>query len=422
MHSPRTLYNVIKHIYTYSDKDIWINFFVSSRVNIRLPQNVKVQINQRTKYPKDGIVRLNIFSENEVTFNLRIRIPLWADSNMIKMKLNGQNVTAKRTKGCLIISRKWSTKDQVEIKFPISMRVETDILGTHEGSGSQVRVDGRLINAKRIGVFWGPLLLTVFRTGHGNDLTWVYRGGYNEILDSGGMTGSDRSCPDYISLDNYAYNVDQKQRGWGVHDSEEIIQVTTRSDCVELQWKHALVDALEKTGEIQYRVKVFPGLPVRLQYRQKVLIKASAGNPKVVSEMFLSGIRFSTRQEQYHDAYKRIWRYEYPPVKVSINGKAFFYPKDGQEIKNMGKYYLDNGIFRVECRYEGDVEKVVAIKRERWTGIYLSPLRKNSLKLNKDTIFVIRKDLTFHFKSYAESTCMSEEWTDDLMTQPIHTL
>ena len=43
------------------------------------------------------------------------------------------------------------------------------------------------VQAKRLAVLNGPLVLTILRTAHGNDASWVWNGDYPEVLDCGGV-------------------------------------------------------------------------------------------------------------------------------------------------------------------------------------------------------------------------------------------
>ncbi|MCJ8330870.1 MAG: hypothetical protein HRT89_22960, partial [Lentisphaeria bacterium] len=84
-----------------------------------------------------------------------------------------------------------------------------------------------------------------------------------------------------------------------------------------------------------------------------------------------------------------------------------------------GQYKIDNGIFQAEVDYDG-VKEVIAVKREAWSGIYLSPLGKLPRTYKKRTILEIYRQLTFPFDDYAKRIYMPAEWTHSLMTQPIN--
>ncbi len=80
---------------------------------------------------------------------------------------------------------------------------------------------------------------------------------------------------------------------------------------------------------------------------------------------------------------------------------------------------LDNGLFRVEAKVGGVVEQLVTVKRERWSGLYFSPLKGRSLSFKKRKVLKVRTVLRFPFRPYSERTFVPAEWTSGLMTQPI---
>ena len=133
----------------------------------------------------------------------------------------------------------------------------------------------------------------------------------------------------------------------------------------------------------------------------------------------MAGIRFSQKTEQYHDTYSRIWKYEYPQVQLGLGQGRLKAVEDGNRIEAHERVVLDNGLFRVEAKVGGVVEQLVTVKRERWCGLYFSPLKGRSLSFEKRTIFKVRTMLRFPFRPYSERTSMPAEWTSGLMTQPI---
>jgi hypothetical protein len=93
---------------------------------------------------------------------------------------------------------------------------------------------------------------------------------------------------------------------------------------------------------------------------------------------------------------------------------------DGKRLKPPRQAVLDNGIFRVEVRFSGAVEQLATVKRERWSGLYASPLKAKSLSCSTRQVYKIKTTSHFPFPPYSERTFMPAEWTAGLMTQPIH--
>ena len=134
----------------------------------------------------------------------------------------------------------------------------------------------------------------------------------------------------------------------------------------------------------------------------------------------MAGVRNSQKTEKYHDTYHRIWKYGYPPVQLGLGARGFKVIKDGSRIDARERVVLDNGLFRVEAKVAGAVEQLVTVKRERWSGLYFSPLKGRSVSFAKRKVIKVRTVLRFPFGPYSQRTFMPAAWTSGLMTQPIN--
>ena len=131
-----------------SDKNnIYVNLFTSCEAQVKLKDQT-VQIQQKTRYPWEGDVRVTVLPEKEQKFSVRIRIPGWArnkpvpsdlyrfhkkSDESVSLKLNGEEIPLNLDKGYAVIERKWKENDQIEVLFPMPVRrvlshenVETD--------------------------------------------------------------------------------------------------------------------------------------------------------------------------------------------------------------------------------------------------------------------------------------------------------
>jgi len=414
IHAPLGIERFTRFVCTYSARTIWVNFFVSADMTIRLRENAAVRIEQRTDLPRGTATRLTVTPDTDTAFTLRIRMPRWAVS--ARVAINGKRQANRKHGSYLALSRRWQAGDVVDVDFGMRMTAVADVQGSHDTwMEPLVSIDGVEHKAKRIAIFWGPLVLAVFRPTHGNDLTWVYRGGYNEVLDAGGMTGGTRSCRNYIGIDGEVYSDDAGNKAL-----VGPIKITTSRNGVRLQWKEALGQAKRGPAELHYDVRVLPGLPVRIVEQEKLVVRASKSRPLRVDSALLCGTRFAERSEQYHDTYKRLWKYEYPPLRVATAGGRPRAVRDGAELKRTGQLVMDNRIFRVTTAYSGDVKRVAGVRREDWAGVYLSPLGISSRRLKQRTTWTVCRELLFSCEDFAERTFMPAEWTHSLMTQPIN--
>lgn len=79
-----------------------------------------VRVIEETEYPFRGSVRMRVLPSAPVLFDLRLRVPGWADGTVVRV--NNNSVSAKPENGFIAIGRKWKADDVVEIEFPMKLR------------------------------------------------------------------------------------------------------------------------------------------------------------------------------------------------------------------------------------------------------------------------------------------------------------
>ena len=79
--------------------------------------NTPVRIATETDYPFRDIVTMRLSPERAVTFPLKLRVPAWATTAMVR--LNGAVVPVTVEKGFATIRRRWSSGDRLDIAFAI---------------------------------------------------------------------------------------------------------------------------------------------------------------------------------------------------------------------------------------------------------------------------------------------------------------
>ena len=126
-------------IYFHSDDALWVNLFIASELNWT---QKGLTLRQETRYPEADTVSFTFKVKRPTVLALRLRYPGWA-SNGIDVSVNGRPwpVTAKPA-SFLEIQRTWKNADKVELKIPMSLRLEA----TPD-------------NPKRVSVLFGPTVL-----------------------------------------------------------------------------------------------------------------------------------------------------------------------------------------------------------------------------------------------------------------------
>lgn len=124
------------YIYAVTGKDLYINLFISDEAKVSIGKK-KVNISQKANFPWDGKVEITVNPESSGKFNLRIRIPGWAQnealpgrlykftdqrSEPVKLSINGKESQINLVDGYAVVSRKWKSGDVVEVNFPMPVR------------------------------------------------------------------------------------------------------------------------------------------------------------------------------------------------------------------------------------------------------------------------------------------------------------
>ena len=155
----RLIPQVSGYMYSHTDHEIYLGLYGSSQTSIPLAGG-EIAIEQKSNYPFDGKIHLEIEPSGDQQFALKLRIPTWAREQFVPgelyhyiddlepswtLKVNGQAVDASLTKGFATIDRVWKSGDTVELDIPMPIRYSAAI--------EQVEA-----NRDRIAITRGPLV------------------------------------------------------------------------------------------------------------------------------------------------------------------------------------------------------------------------------------------------------------------------
>ncbi len=127
---------VPNYIYAQRKDDIYANLFVASKTAFKLNKK-EFSIEQKTEYPWKGNIKFKISSENPVHFNLKIRIPGWAQNqpvpsdlysyleepeNEIRLFVNNEPHLVEPVNGYTSIQKSWKEGDVVELVLPMPVQ------------------------------------------------------------------------------------------------------------------------------------------------------------------------------------------------------------------------------------------------------------------------------------------------------------
>lgn len=89
-------------------------------------EGVPITIEEKTDYPFNGAIDLQITAEKPVKFPLYVRIPAWAADATVAV--NGQPAAGKPVPGTFLkLERTFASGDSVKLDFPMKVRMETPV-------------------------------------------------------------------------------------------------------------------------------------------------------------------------------------------------------------------------------------------------------------------------------------------------------
>lgn len=124
--------------YAYAQQGdvVYVNLFIGGSATIKMGSNT-VRLEQQTRYPWDGDVKIIVEPKRSGKFTICVRIPGWArneafPSNLyrflnesyekVTLKVNGEPVEVNIDKGFASISRKWKKNDIIQLNLPMPIR------------------------------------------------------------------------------------------------------------------------------------------------------------------------------------------------------------------------------------------------------------------------------------------------------------
>jgi len=130
-------------IYATNEEGLYINLFATSRAKMEIMDR-KVEIEQQTGYPWNGKVAITLNPEKKEQFTVRIRVPGWAQEQVlpgdlygyqgkyvgnIGLLVNGKAEKPNLRKGYAELTKVWGSNDKIELTLPMpARRVVTNAL------------------------------------------------------------------------------------------------------------------------------------------------------------------------------------------------------------------------------------------------------------------------------------------------------
>lgn len=117
--------------------------YAASTTKARVADGTEVILEQETRYPFEEEVRFRLSVSDDVSFPLYLRIPAWSEDAYVS--INGKRVKTTPQPGQYVrIERTWSDGDEVSLKLPMTLRMQT-----------------WQVNRNSAGISYGPLGLSL---------------------------------------------------------------------------------------------------------------------------------------------------------------------------------------------------------------------------------------------------------------------
>jgi DUF1680 family protein len=139
----RFIPSVGNYIYVKGENEIFVNLYMGSETNLEI-SGTETKLTQKTDYPWNGKISLEVNPSKATTFSLKMRIPGWCKS--FKISVNGEIGTTPEVKnGYAVIERKWASGDVVELALDMPVELIAANPRVTENSGKRAVRRGPLV-------------------------------------------------------------------------------------------------------------------------------------------------------------------------------------------------------------------------------------------------------------------------------------
>lgn len=138
----RFLPSIGNYIYGVSDDAIWVNLYIGDKADVRFGGK-NLTLTQETRYPWEGAVKLTVGTRSAVKADMRLRIPGWCKSYVIKV--NGAEVNPEIESGYAVLPGRWKDGDVIELDMDMPVELVAADPRTKEDGGMRAVQRGPLV-------------------------------------------------------------------------------------------------------------------------------------------------------------------------------------------------------------------------------------------------------------------------------------
>lgn len=140
------------YMYTTSREGLWVHLYHSSQLDWRLEDGTPIQVEQQTRYPWEGNVKITVRPAKPAEFTLFVRIPGWCER--ARLSVNGKPIDRQPVPGRYeALKRRWQAGDVVEL----DMLMEPQLIVANPRVGD---------DRQKVAVQRGPLVYAIEGIDH----------------------------------------------------------------------------------------------------------------------------------------------------------------------------------------------------------------------------------------------------------------
>ncbi len=124
------------YVYALGDDTLYVNLFAAGDAEIKMGDRT-VKMQQETRYPWDGRVKISVDPGAPASFTIKVRIPGWARNEAlpsdlyrfadrvnqpVKLSVNGKAAPVELDKGYATLDREWKNGDAIDLDLPMPVR------------------------------------------------------------------------------------------------------------------------------------------------------------------------------------------------------------------------------------------------------------------------------------------------------------
>ena len=117
----RTFGSLPGYFYSTSSDGIYVHLYDNSELDWHLENGTGLKVTQKTNYPWDGNVEINVSPAQSAEFVVYLRVPGWVDSAQVSV--NGKALAGAKPGEYLPIRRRWSGGDRISLKMEMVPQV-----------------------------------------------------------------------------------------------------------------------------------------------------------------------------------------------------------------------------------------------------------------------------------------------------------